>query len=76
MNADRRKRLTAIQSQLESLHADVLQIHEEEQEAKDNMPESMQAGEKGDLADAAIDGLQEVMDSIDDAVNKITEVRE
>ncbi len=46
-----------VQSQLETLR-------DEEQEYYDNMPEGLQAGEKGDKA-------QEAIDSIDEAINQV-----
>lgn len=52
MNEDRRKRIFDAAAELEA-------VKEEEQEAFDNMPESLQGGEKGQAMEAAIEALEE-----------------
>ena len=54
---------------------------DEEQEYKDNMPENMQDGDKGQMADSAIDNLdtaasssESLIDALDDSVSTIQEV--
>ena len=67
MNQERRKTLAALrdrmsdlQSQVSTLITDLQDVIDEEQEYLDNMPESLQDGEKGQKAQAAID----LMDSL------------
>lgn len=62
MNQERRKTLAALrdrmselQSQVSELITDLQDVINEEQEYLDNMPESLQEGEKGEKAQAAID---------------------
>lgn len=54
---------------------------DEEQEYKDNMPENMQDGDKGQMADSAIDNLEQAassaesfIDALDESVSSIQEV--
>ena len=69
MNNNRRARIQALINKLEDIKEDIDSIKEEEQEYYDNMPESIQAGERGDKA-------QEAIDNLDYAYSQIDEVRE
>ena len=69
MNNDRRARIQALINKLEDIKEDIDFIKDEEQEYYDNMPESIQAGERGDKA-------QEAIDNLDYAYSQIDEVRE
>lgn len=69
MNKDRRKRLEEIQGKLEDirttledLKCDVECIMEEEQEAYDNLPESLQESERGCNMQENIDDLSYAID--------------
>lgn len=85
MNNDRRKRIasvservSAIASVLDDLRSEIEEIRDEEQEYYDNMPESLQGGEKGDVAQAAVDALDTAASSleevdIDSIVNSLDE---
>ena len=61
---------------------DILETaRDEEQEYKDNMPENMQDGDKGQMADSAIDNLEQAassaesfIDALDESVSSIQEV--
>lgn len=61
MNKERRKRLDDVISQLEEIQAEVASIAEEEREAFDNMPESLQCSERGEQVSENADDL----DSLD-----------
>lgn len=71
MNNNRRKeiaaldeRLQAVVAELEALIGDIENVRDEEQDYFDNMPESIQAGERGDRA-------SEVVAALDDAINEL-----
>lgn len=87
-------RITAAKVGMEALQAEVEQIkdelealRDEEQDAYDNLPESLQQGEKGQDMEAAIgsmdsgiDGLQEIADALagellDEAVSNIEDAK-
>lgn len=77
MNKQRRKRLEDVVSRLEECMSDLEFIKEEEQEAYDNLPESIQYSERGeamqgnvDDIDYVISDLDQVIDSINNIINK------
>lgn len=78
MNKARRKAINAIDTNeirkaaeklrdlVEAAFGEFEQAKGEEEEAKENMPESLQEGEKGEAMQAIIDGLDEVCTALDD----------
>lgn len=87
MNAARRKRIERMMSQLGEIRAaleehiaEAESIRDEESDAYDNLPESLQNGERGEQMQNAIsaiesiaDTLQEMADAIDTAAEHATE---
>lgn len=73
MNAQRRKRIAELRSKLEDVQAEVEGLAEEEREYYDNMPESFQSGEKGDVADRAASNLEEAVQYIQSALDELSE---
>ncbi len=67
MNKQRRATLDAILSELETQRDALRTITDEEQEAFDNMPQSLQEAEKGQTMESGID-------SMEDAINNLQEV--
>lgn len=72
MNIERRKRIDGIIERLQTLAGELAEVQEsiesvrdEEQEYHDNMPESLQNGERREKATEAIDRLEEAMYEID-----------
>lgn len=76
MNNTRRKEISAIKDEL-TAHIEAISqlkerleaVRDEEQEYLDNMPESMQSGEKGERAQSVIDALDSAIDTIDEAAS-------
>lgn len=73
MNKDRRARIQALIDKLYDIQSDIDFIKEEEQEYYDNMPESIQYGEKGDKAQEAIDNLDYAYSQIDEVIEYLEE---
>lgn len=71
MNNERRKKLQEIITELNDLATRIGDIRDEEQEAYDNMPESLQGGEKGDLAQAAIDAMETVINDLENSQGEL-----
>lgn len=83
MNKDRRKRISAIDTATIKAKADELKsliesakeeyegIRDEEQDYYDNMPENVQGGEKGDLAQEAIDTLDTIINALEEATDPL-----
>lgn len=78
MNNERRKELKKAtelceeaQNKLQEAKEIVECCREEEEECYDNLPESLQDGEKGSLMQDAMDNMGEFIDGCDDVINEI-----
>ena len=69
MNKQRRARIAKVQAAIEVLLEELEEIRDEEQEAYDNFPESLQESERGEAMIAAIDNLDYAMESIGEVVD-------
>ena len=76
MNKARRKAILDQQDALDRaldvltmIRDNLQEIRDEEEEAYDNMPESLQDGERGMTSQAAIENLDQVIDSISNLVD-------
>ena len=72
MNKQRRDAISAIQARfadirnaIGELSREVEDLHSEESEYYDTMPESFQQGDKGDKAQSAIDALESARDELE-----------
>lgn len=66
MNKQRRKAIDAVREKLEELLEELEAIKDEEQEAFDNLPESLQASERGEAMEEAIENLAYSIDYIEE----------
>lgn len=71
MNKQRRKSLTALIDQFESLKCELETLMEEEEEYRDNMPENLQGSERYDMADEAVSNLEDAISSLEDVTSSI-----
>lgn len=71
MNNAQRKQLDKIKQQLEDLRSQVETMKSEEEDKYDNMPEGIQAGEKGDAMQDGINQLDSCMDNLQSAIDDI-----
>ncbi len=76
MNKARRISITKIADSLQALKSDVESIQCEEQDAYDNLPESIQDGERGDRMQDAIGNLDDALTLIDEAVTSLMQAAE
>lgn len=76
MNKARRTQIEALAAKLEELKGDLEILRDEEQDYYDNMPESLQGGEKGDAAQQAVDELESAISSMDDALGNMATAAE
>lgn len=74
MNKTRRKALEKVQDKLLEAQADLQWIREEEEDAFDNLPESLQDSEKGESMQEAISTMEEIDSSIQDAIDNLSEL--
>lgn len=73
MNNQRRKELTRINEAIAELRLDIQNMLDEEQEAFDAMPESLQDSERGEKSQNAIGELENAIGNLDDAEAAIEE---
>lgn len=80
MNKVRRKALAALYEGLSKVQFAVQDIKDElntlkgeEEEYKENMPESLQDGDKGEKAQSAIDAMQEAFDKLEEIDSSLDE---
>lgn len=59
-----------------TLKDDTETLRDEEQDYKDNMPESIQDGDKGNAADDAISAIEEAMDKFDDIIQSVETIND
>ena len=76
MNATRRKKITKLSEQLSDLLESLQTIQEEEENARDGIPESMWESERYERAEAACDCLEEATDALQEVLEKLEEAIE
>ena len=73
MNDKRRAVLSQARLYLEKAALLIERAADEEQDSFDNLPDSIQDGERGEKMEAAIELLEEVGDQIDGVLDKLSE---
>ena len=71
MNKSRRARLNATINALTELRSDLEIVHDEEDEAMENMPESLQESDRYYAMEEACDNMSDAMDALDEAVDAL-----
>lgn len=74
MNKARRKALEKISDKLMELQVDLQYVHEEEEEAFDNMPESLQESERGDEMQEALSTMENADGAIQEAIDYLSDL--
>ena len=73
MNKNRRNAISDIYDKLTDIQSDLECIRDEEQEAFDNLPESIQYSERGEKMEEYISSLEEALDNVGYAVESLDE---
>lgn len=68
MNNARRKRICKIADALNELKSQIDELHDEEQEAFENIPESLQGTERYEIAGNAVDMLESASLRVENAI--------
>lgn len=76
MNNTRRKSLRELIERTEGIKQEIEEIKTEEEEYYNNMPSSVQDGEKGDRAQTVIEYLDEAMTAAGDVIENLTSAAE
>lgn len=83
MNKGRRKEIEEIEARLSALKQTALDIkeniesiHGDEEDAKDNLPDSLRDGEKGEAMDTNIQNLESATEELDDIESSVDQALE
>ena len=71
MNKARRKLIAAAIESLETLKDIVEEVHDAEEEAFNNLPESLEGSDRYDMMEEAVDNLDNALSSLDDALESL-----
>lgn len=71
MNKNRRKQLGKIAARLEEIESQITALCDEEQEAFDNLPESLQYTDKGAQMSEAIDEMESIITELSDLKDRL-----
>ncbi len=71
MNKERRRALDGLLSVLETKRDELRSLCDEEQEAFDNLPESLQAGERGQAMETGIEAIEDAIDQLEEVCGLI-----
>lgn len=74
MNIKRRKRLREILTTITDVSSEIETLRDEEDEARDNMPESFQDTDRYSESEEASDAMDSAIDSLNDAATSIEAV--
>lgn len=73
MNNTRRKTIRNIRLSLEDIMVTLESTRDDEQDAFDNLPESLQESERGERMQECIDYLDEAIGSLEEAMDNLTD---
>lgn len=76
MNNTRRKEIDKLTAQIEEIKEAIEALRDEEQEAFDNMPESLQDGERGERMQSAVEALEYAADDLQECLDHLSEATE
>lgn len=76
MNKQRRKWLEDTIAKLEENKSEIESIEQEEREAYDNLPESIQESERGESMLENADELEQAASDLDDLISNLNEILE
>lgn len=75
MNKARRSRIAEIQDKLSNIISDLEEIHDEEENAYYNLPDSIQMSDKGDAMSEAFDNIEEAISMLEDASSYLDDAK-
>ena len=74
MNRERRNRIAEIMDRLNEIADEICEVTQEERDAFDNLPESLQYGERGEAMEAAADELEDVAGEVSELASRLEEL--
>lgn len=76
MNNIRRKQIAKVIDALEGIREDIDSIHAEEEEAFDNMPESLEGTDRYDAMADAVSNLEDAVDLVEELIEALENAKE
>lgn len=76
MNNKRRKTIALVINSLENLSADLEDVAQEESDAYENMPESLQQSDRGSIIEDNIYNLEDCISQINDVIDTLSSMIE
>lgn len=76
MNNTRRKAIKKLMGALADLRDQIEFIRDEEQDAYDNLPESLQESDRGEAMSTAVCNLEDAMEDLDLAIDALEEAQQ
>ena len=76
MNKARRKMLQDIIDELDAQREQIEAVQKEEQEAYDNLPESIQDSERGEAMSGNVDDLESAASDLEDIISNLQDILE
>jgi uncharacterized membrane protein len=74
MNTNRRKRLREVLRKLDYARSEIESVREEEDEARDNIPEGLQESDRYTDSEEASEAMDVAIDNIGEAISAIEDV--
>lgn len=74
MNKKQRKQLQELCDQAGAIKDEIEMIRDDEQEKIDNLPDSLQGSSKEDEYQEGIDALEEIISSLEEAIDNFSEL--
>lgn len=76
MNKERRRKLAELAVRLDEVQHELQEIIEEEEACCDNMPESLQCGDRYEESQEAISALSDIDEWLGEAIESLCEIAE
>ena len=74
MNKARRRQIAEVINSIEIIKGVIEEIRDDEEDAYDNMPESLQESDRGEAMQEAVEFLENACDSLDEALDNLTNI--
>lgn len=74
MNKVRRTQIQRVSDSISNIIAEIETIREEEDEARESMPENLVGSERYETSEVASDTLQDTIDLLEESVERLSEI--
>ena len=74
MNKVRRTQIQRVSDSISNIIAEIETIRDEEDEARESMPENLVGSERYETSEVASDTLQDIIDLLEESVERLSEI--